>query len=76
MSTDKCGANLTSERGKIRASTEPMEDCYWYIYPPPDVRLVLTFTRFNMPTNTSENGTCDISYVEILTGKDMVRNSP
>ena len=68
---DKCGANMTGDRGKLRASTEPMADCYYYIHKP-GFRVFLTFTKFHFPSNVT-NGTCDNSYVEILVGRDLVR---
>ena len=61
---------MTSDRGKLRASTEPMADCYYYIHKP-GFRVFLTFTKFHFPSNVT-NGTCDNSYVEILVGRDLV----
>ena len=69
--SDKCGANMTGDRGKLRASTEPMTDCYYYIHKP-NFRVFLTVTKFHFPSNVT-NGTCDNSYIEIMVGRDMVR---
>ena len=63
---------MTSDRGKLRASTEPMTDCYYYIHKT-NFRVFLTFTKFHFPSNIT-NGTCENSYMEILVGRDMVSN--
>lgn len=63
---------MTSDRGKLRASTEPMTDCYYYIHKP-GFRVFLTFTKFHFPSNVT-NGTCDSSYIEVLVGRELVRN--
>ncbi len=72
FTTDKCGANMTSDRGKLRASTEPLSDCYFYIHKPQH-RVLLTFTKFHVPANVS-NRTCHDNYIEVLVGRDLVRN--
>ncbi|KAK2156973.1 hypothetical protein LSH36_201g01018 [Paralvinella palmiformis] len=68
---DRCGGNLTSERGRIRAGTEPLDDCYYFVYLPSHSRIQLTFTKFNVPSFRAYNGSCLYAYVEILLGKTM-----
>ncbi len=61
---------MTSDRGKIRASTEPMTDCFFYIYKP-SFRIFISFTKFDFPSNDSNN-TCTQNYLEIMVGRDHV----
>ena len=72
FTTDRCNTNLTRERGKVRAGTEPYEDCYINIIPPNGGKIVLLFHKFDVPGYNTTNGTCEGSYVEVLTGTKMV----
>ncbi|ELT87968.1 hypothetical protein CAPTEDRAFT_224057 [Capitella teleta] len=67
---DKCNSSMTSERGRLRASTEPIEDCEWNIQPPKGLRMFLNFDKFDIPSQIVNN-TCTENYVEIFTGSSM-----
>ena len=58
-----CNSTLIGERGKLRASTEPVTDCYFRLRPPEGSRLVLTFTKFLVQSTVTQN-VC-LNYVEI-----------
>ena len=75
--SDKCGANMTLVRGRIRAGTEPFHNCIWYITLQRHMRINLWFNKFDLPSisqnKTQLGGTCNNSYVEILVGRSLVR---
>lgn len=53
--SDQCGGELTGERGKIRATTEPLADCEWIIKLEKGYRVFLTFTKFHVPTSPGKH---------------------
>ena len=69
---DTCNSVLTSERAKIRAATEPMSDCYYYITLQEEFHVYLTFHKFNVRSAIA-NHTCLHNYIEVYAGKGNVR---